>query len=147
MYVLGLSVFVAGSSACLLKDGEILCLAAEERFTRRKNESGFPYNSISFCLDYAGISIDDVGCVGFYVRDSVDNSFLGARGWVDLSCDDSLCYFPKSSSSVVGILRDELSYGGAVERVGYCPAHAYGSFLSSGFDDAVFVLVDDAVDR
>jgi carbamoyltransferase len=66
MIVLGLSAFYHDSAAALVRDGEIIAAAQEERFTRVKNDADFPVNAIQFCLDEAGIDLDKVDYVGFY---------------------------------------------------------------------------------
>ena len=65
MYILGLTT-LGDSAATLIKDGEIVAAAEEERFSRKKHHSGFPYKAIRFCLDYAGIELKDVAHVGHY---------------------------------------------------------------------------------
>jgi carbamoyltransferase len=65
MYILGLTT-LGDSAATLIKDGEIVAAAEEERFSRKKHHSGFPYKAIEFCLDYAGITLKDVEHVGHY---------------------------------------------------------------------------------
>ncbi|NUT46165.1 MAG: carbamoyl transferase [Saccharothrix sp.] len=65
MYVLGLSR-VHDSSAALVKDGEIVAFAEEERFTRVKHDGGFPAKAIAYCLDEAGIGLDQVDHVAYY---------------------------------------------------------------------------------
>ena len=65
-FVLGISAFYHDSAACLLRDGDIVAAAQEERFTRRKGDAAFPSNAVAFCLECAGIQIDDVQYVGFY---------------------------------------------------------------------------------
>lgn len=65
MYILGLTT-LGDSAASLIKDGEIVAAAEEERFSRRKHHSGFPYNAMQYCLDEAGISIADVAHIGLY---------------------------------------------------------------------------------
>jgi carbamoyltransferase len=66
MIVLGLSAFYHDSAAALVRDGEIIAAAQEERFTRKKHDAGFPEHAVRFCLDQAGISLDQVDHVGFY---------------------------------------------------------------------------------
>ena len=56
MYILGISAFYHDSAACLLKDGEIVAAAQEERFTRKKHDASFPHHAIQYCLKEAGIS-------------------------------------------------------------------------------------------
>ena len=65
MYVLGLTT-LGDSAASLIKDGRIVAAAEEERFSRRKHHSGFPYNSVQYCLDEAGIRMADVEHVALY---------------------------------------------------------------------------------
>ena len=55
MYILGINAFHGDSSACLIKDGHIVCAIEEERFTRVKHWAGLPLRSVNFCLDFAGI--------------------------------------------------------------------------------------------
>lgn len=66
MRVLGISAFYHDSAAALLIDGEILAAAQEERFTRKKHDSGFPRNATRFCLDAGGIRGDDLDLIAFY---------------------------------------------------------------------------------
>ena len=66
MRILGVSAFYHDSAATLVADGRIVAAAQEERFTRRKHDSGFPKNAIAFCLDHAGAKLADVDLVAFY---------------------------------------------------------------------------------
>jgi carbamoyltransferase len=65
MYILGLTT-LGDSAASLIKDGRLIAAAEEERFSRKKHHSGFPYKAIQFCLDHAGIALKDVEHVGHY---------------------------------------------------------------------------------
>ena len=66
MNIVGISAFYHDSSAALIRDGEIVSAASEERFTRIKHDSGFPKNSLRFVVKDSGITIDDVDAVVFY---------------------------------------------------------------------------------
>lgn len=66
MYIIGLSAYYHDSSAVLIRNGEILAAAQEERFTRIKHDPAFPVNALRYCLDYAGVSLADVAAVAFY---------------------------------------------------------------------------------
>ena len=68
MYILGISAFYHDSAACLLKDGEIIAAAQEERFTRKKHDAGFPRHAILYCLQEAGIAAKDIDNVVFYEK-------------------------------------------------------------------------------
>jgi len=65
MYILGLTT-LGDSAASLIKDGKLVAAVEEERFSRVKHHSGFPYHSIQFCFDQAGITLKDVEHVGHY---------------------------------------------------------------------------------
>ncbi len=66
MYILGVSAFYHDSAAALIEDGRIVAAAQEERFTRKKHDAGFPDKAIAFCLERAGIGLDDVDYIAFY---------------------------------------------------------------------------------
>jgi carbamoyltransferase len=66
MKVLGISAFYHDSAAALIDNGEIIAAAQEERFTRKKHDPGFPSNAVAFCLEYGGLSINELDAVVFY---------------------------------------------------------------------------------
>ena len=66
MYSLGLSAFYHDSAAALVRDGEIIAAAQEERFSRRKHDSDFPLNALAYCLETADLSLSEVDLVTFY---------------------------------------------------------------------------------
>lgn len=68
MYILGISAFYHDSAACLLQDEVIVAAAQEERFSRIKNDPGFPSNAIGYCLDEAGMKLSEVDYVVFYEK-------------------------------------------------------------------------------
>ncbi len=66
MVILGLSAYYHDSAAALLRDGEIVAAAQEERFSRRKHDARFPVNALNYCLAEAGITLAEVDKVAFY---------------------------------------------------------------------------------
>ncbi|TWI83509.1 carbamoyltransferase [Lacibacter cauensis] len=66
MYILGISAFYHDSAAAILKDGEIIAAAQEERFSRKKHDAGFPSKAVVYCLKEAGVTIDQLEAVVFY---------------------------------------------------------------------------------
>ena len=66
MKILGLSAFYHDSAACLVVDGNIVAAAQEERFSRKKNDAGFPADAIRFCCHQGGISPAQLDHVVFY---------------------------------------------------------------------------------
>ena len=66
--ILSISAFYHDSAACLLKDGKIIAAVQEERFTRKKHDSSYPFNAINFVLDYANLKLSDVDYIIFYEK-------------------------------------------------------------------------------
>ena len=68
MNILGISAFYHDSAACLISEGKIIAAAQEERFTRKKHDSGFPHHAIRYCLEQAKIDIKKIDNVVFYEK-------------------------------------------------------------------------------
>lgn len=66
MHILGISAYYHDSAAVLLKDDDILAAAQEERFTRKKHDDSFPANSIKYCLESNGLSLNEIDAIVFY---------------------------------------------------------------------------------
>ena len=64
--ILGISAYYHDSAACLIRDGEIIAAAQEERFTRKKHDAGFPREAVRYCLKEGGIGVKDLRYVAFY---------------------------------------------------------------------------------
>jgi carbamoyltransferase len=90
MRVLGVSAFYHDSAAALIEDGIIIAAAQEERFTRKKHDSAFPEQAISYCLEESGIGLSDVDFVTFY-----DKPFLKFERLLETY----LSYAPRGFSS------------------------------------------------
>ncbi len=68
MYILGISAFYHDSAACLIKNGNIIAAAQEERFTRIKHDAGFPSNAIRYCIDSSKINPEQIENIVFYEK-------------------------------------------------------------------------------
>jgi carbamoyltransferase len=66
--ILGISAFYHDSAAALVVDGKIVAAAQEERFTRRKHDSGYPERAVAYCLREAGLTPDELDYVAFYEK-------------------------------------------------------------------------------
>jgi len=66
--ILGISCFYHDAAACLVRDGEIVAAAQEERFTRKKHDPRFPKHAVQYCLQEGGISLDDLRYCVFYEK-------------------------------------------------------------------------------
>ena len=67
-FILGISAFYHDSAACILKDGEIIAAAQEERFTRIKHDASYPYNAVEFVLKYSNIKLSQVDQIVFFEK-------------------------------------------------------------------------------
>ena len=68
MYILGISAYYHDSAACLIRDGMVIAAAQEERFSRVKHDSRFPYKAIQYCAQEAGIDPSKIDRVVFYEK-------------------------------------------------------------------------------
>lgn len=147
MYILGISCFYHDSAACLVCDGDIVAAAQEERFTRKKHDPRFPKNAIEYCLNEAGITIEDLNYVVFYDKpfptfERLLMSYLtvapkGLRSWLEampLWLGQKL-YIPKA-------IKRETEYDGEVLYTEHHEAHAASAFYPSPFNEAAFLTVD-----
>lgn len=148
-YVLGLSCFYHDAAAVLLKGGEIVAAAQEERFTRRKFDSGFPENAVAFCLKQAGIGLADIAMVAFYEDPLIKLSRL---------VESQIAFAPKAFGRTVRRVKDWLDrklpveelvwerhlpgYKGPVVFSQHHLSHAASAFLPSPFEQATIVVLD-----
>src|SRR6476660_5809746 len=65
-WILGISAYYHDSAACLLRDGEIVAAAQEERFSRKKHDAGFPSHALRFCLQKGNVPLRELKYVVFY---------------------------------------------------------------------------------
>lgn len=68
MNILGISAFYHDSAACLVREGQIIAAAQEERFTRKKHDAAFPRHAVEYCLREGGITLTQVDYVAFYEK-------------------------------------------------------------------------------
>jgi carbamoyltransferase len=147
-YVLGLSAFYHDSAAALLRDGEIVAAAQEERFTRVKHDPRFPKRAVSFCLTDAGIGPGDLAAVAFYERplvkfDRLLETFLGhaPRGF-DLF-HEAMPVWAHVKLQLPKIILGELpGFSGPMFFVDHHESHAASAFFPSPFDRAAILTLD-----
>ncbi len=68
IYIIGISAFYHDSAVCIIKDGNIVAAVQEERFTRKKHDSGFPRNALLYCLKEANIKPNQIDKIVFYEK-------------------------------------------------------------------------------
>jgi carbamoyltransferase len=147
-YVLGLSAYYHDSAAALLKDGEIVAAAQEERFTRKKGDSAFPTRAVEFCLRHAGIKMDALDAVGFYDKpllkfERILETYLGVApsGFRSFRLAGPL--WIKEKVFIEQDVRRSLGdYDGPVYFAEHHESHAASAFFPSPFDEAAILTMD-----
>ncbi|MBL7223043.1 MAG: carbamoyltransferase [Candidatus Brocadiae bacterium] len=147
MHVLGISCFYHDSAAALLRDGEVVFAAAEERYTRRKHCTDFPLHAIQAALGHEGITIADVEAVAFYEKPILkfDRLMLSSIATWPLGFPIFRRFVPlwfKQKLQTPAIFRRELGFTKPVYYVEHHLAHAASSFLVSPYDEAAIITVD-----
>ena len=148
--ILGINAYHGDSSACLLKDGEMVAAVEEERFRREKHWAGFPSRAIEYCLAEAGAKADQVDHVAFS-RDPWAN--LHRKAWFVLRRRPQWGLIKSRASNAARLrnIRGQLSLamGGDTDRVKapvhwieHHRTHSASAFLVSPFDEAAVVSVD-----
>ena len=147
-YILGISAFYHDSAACLLRDGEIIAAAQEERFTRKKGDASFPKRAVDYCLKTGGIGVADLAHVGFYDKpllkfERILESYLGIapRGFSQFVKAGPVWIKEKLFQDTT--LREELGgYKGSLLYAEHHESHAASAFFPSPFDEAVVLTID-----
>jgi len=146
-YVLGISAYYHDSAACLLRDGEIVAAAQEERFTRKKGDASFPTHAVAFCLDVAGIKAKDLTHVGFYDKpllkfERILDTYLGVapRGLRSFLMAAPL--WLKEKLHLDRELRESLGYEGELLYAEHHESHAASAFFPSPFSEAAILTLD-----
>ena len=147
MYILGISAYYHDSASCLLKNGEIIAAAQEERFTRKKHDQSFPINSINYCLSEAGISSSDLQIIAFYDKpflkfERILETYLqfapiGIRSFLK-----AMPLWIKKKLWVKILIQEELGFNGKILFPEHHSSHAASAFYASPFQRAAFLTMD-----
>jgi carbamoyltransferase len=148
MYILGISCFYHDSAVALLRDGELVAAAMEERFTRKKHDNSFPKHAIEFCLTQAGITGADLEYAVFYEKPLVkfERILLTTLGTFPRSSGqwrDAMINWMNEKLWIKNIIQKEV--GVRYDRVLFCDhhmSHAASAFFASPFDEAAVLTVD-----
>jgi len=147
MDILGISAFYHDSAACLVRDGQVLAAAQEERFTRKKHDHNFPIQAANYCLREAGISAGDLGYVGFYDKPLMkfDRLIETSLGYAPQGMRYFMKAMPlwlKEKLWIPDVVRKELGYDGPVLFAEHHESHASSAFYPSPFDEAAILTID-----
>ncbi len=154
MRILGISAFYHDSAAALVRDGEIIAAAQEERFTRKKHDSRFPSNAVEYCLAQEAVGLSDVDFIAFY-----DKPFLKFERLLETY----VAFAPRGLRSFAmamplwvreklfqkNLLRDELKqfskefdWEHRLLFAEHHQSHAASAFYPSPFEDALILTMD-----
>ncbi|MBC8283570.1 MAG: carbamoyltransferase [Nitrospinae bacterium] len=147
MNILGLSAFYHDSAACLVRDGEIIAAAQEERFTRKKHDASFPINAVEFCLQKGGIQVSDLDYVGFYDKpfikfERILETYLGIAPQGIKQYLTAIPIWLKDKLWTRANIRKNLGYGGTVLFSQHHESHASSAFFPSPFQEAAILTMD-----
>ncbi len=145
--ILGVSCFYHDSAAALVRNGEIIAAAQEERFTRKKHDPGFPINAIDYCLSEAGIQARDLSVVAFYDKPFVkfERILETALAYAPAGLIQFLEAMPawlKQKLWVSEIIRKDLAFDGKIIFAQHHESHAASAFYPSPFQKAAFLTID-----
>jgi carbamoyltransferase len=149
-HILGISAYYHDAAAALLRDGEIVGAAQEERFTRRKNDPDFPHQAIEFCLKQGGLTAADLDTVVFYDKPILKftrllESYLAVApgGWrifpaILPSWLSEKLDLRKTIREALPALRSDCS----ILFTEHHQAHAASAFYPSPFPEAAILTID-----
>lgn len=146
--ILGISAYFHDSAAALLRNGEIVAAASEERFSREKGDSAFPAHAVAYCLNEAGIGMGDVTAVGFYDKpilkfDRILSTYMSIapKGFSQFRKSGPIWMAEKLW--IENQLRRELvKYKGPLLFAEHHESHAASAFFPSPFEEAAILTVD-----
>src|SRR5262252_9211562 len=163
MIILGINAYHGDASAAIIRDGELIAAAEEERFNRRKHCAGFPSLSVRYCLEAAGVSISDVEHIGISrdpsahlhkkilfaatraARNVAQSGPSAARAFIGAASERL------ANAAKVRDLRDDLatalsdprpSVTAQIHNIEHHKAHLASSFFVSGFREAALLSID-----
>ena len=146
-YILGISAFYHDSAACLVKDGDIVAAAQEERFTRKKHDHSFPVNAISYCMNHASLKGSDLDFVAFYDKPFVKferilETYLAfvPRGYH--SFIKAIPLWIKQKLWIKDLIAQELDYKGKILFPEHHQSHLASAFYPSKFKEAAILTID-----
>ncbi|MCC6750405.1 MAG: carbamoyltransferase [Deltaproteobacteria bacterium] len=139
MNVIGISAYYHEASCCLLKDGELVAAAEEERFSRKKHDPRLPVAAFRYCLEEGGLSVADVNAVGYYESPTKK---LSRQIWAGKTPETPAGLTWLESGRPEREIRELLGFEGPIHTFEHHLSHAASSFFYSGYESAAILTVD-----
>ncbi len=148
MNILGISCYYHDSAVALLQDGMLVAAAAEERFSRKKHDHGYPEHAIQFCLQQAGITANDLDYVVFYEKpllkfERILLSTLGTfpKSWgvfreAMVAWFDEKLWIKSQLQTRIGVPTGKILF------VEHHLSHAASAIFAAPFEDAAVLTID-----
>ncbi len=147
MHILGISAYYHDSAACLLRDGEIVAAAQEERFTRKKNDFSFPFRAVDYCLRQGGIRAGDLEIIAFYDKplikfERILKSYLAEAPAGLRSFLKAVPLWMKQKLWIKDEIARNVGFRGRILFPEHHQSHAASAFYPSPFSEAAFLTID-----
>ncbi|MGA2553167.1 MAG: carbamoyltransferase N-terminal domain-containing protein, partial [Smithella sp.] len=147
MNILGISAFYHDSAACLVRDGDIVAAAQEERFTRKKHDFSFPLNAIDYCLETGKIKSESLDFIAFYDKPFVKferilETYLAFAPHGIQSFVMAIPLWIKQKLWMKEFIKKQLGYEGKIIFPEHHESHAASAFFASPFAQAAFLTID-----
>ncbi len=145
--ILGISAFYHDSAAALVRDGEIVSAAQEERFTRIKHDFNFPVNAVKYCLESSRLGIDDLDHVIFYDKpfikfERILETYLSFAPRGLLSFMKAIPLWIKDKLWIAEKIHNELNFKKDILYAEHHESHAASAFFPSPFEEAAILTMD-----
>jgi carbamoyltransferase len=148
MNILGVSCYFHDAAAALLRDGELVAAAEEERFSRVKHDFGFPARAIAFCLERGGLSASDLDYVAFFEKPFLKFERILQTAFATVPRSQGVfrqamtawlldkLWVKSKIRAATGVAEDRILF------VDHHASHAASTYFCSPFDDAAILTVD-----
>jgi carbamoyltransferase len=147
IYILGISCFYHDAAAALVKNGEVIAAAQEERFTRKKQDDGFPTNAINYCLEFANIEVSDLHSIAYYEKpftkfERLLSTYIKTWPISFPSFLKAMSVWLKQKLWIPSTIKKELKYDGDVFYTEHHLSHAASAYFASPFKKAAILTID-----
>ena len=146
-YILGISCFYHDSAVSLIKDGEIVAAAQEERFSRKKHDFNFPVDAVRYCLEEEGIKSGDLAFVAFYDKpllkfERILSTYMSYAPFGFRSFYKAIPLWLKERLWISNLLSEKLGFQGKILFTEHHESHAASCFYPSPFREAAILTMD-----
>ncbi len=145
--IIGVNAYHGDSAACIVRDGQLIAAAEEERFRRVKHWAGFPTNAIKYCLEEAGCNISDITDVAVN-QDQQANRFKKIQYVLSHTPSPKMLWDRYKNKIARTNIDHELTrnglggFHGKIHQIEHHHSHLSSAYYVSGFDHALAVSVD-----